>query len=103
MLRKAVETANGRFSEKSLANALSSILLQRSLDKWDDRTTAAFRSALREARDRIEAAALSTDYPAAALRPIVEAKLAELSEMLIKIGEAESIDIDAVRVAGGNR
>ncbi|MEA3044682.1 MAG: hypothetical protein QOH47_2520 [Sphingomonadales bacterium] len=103
VLRKAVETANGRFSEKSLANALSSILLQRSLDKWDDRTTAAFRSALREARDRIEAAALSTDYPAAALRPIVEAKLAELSDMLIKIGEAESIDVDAVRVAGGNR
>lgn len=103
VLRKAIETANGRFSEKSLANALSSILLQRSLDKWDDRTAAGFRSALREARDRIEAAALATDYPAAALRPIVEAKLAELSDMLIKINEAEADDVDSVRVAGGKR
>jgi uridine kinase len=61
VLRKAMETSNGRFSDKSLANSLSSILLQRSLDKWDDRTSDQFRTALREARDRVEAAALDTE------------------------------------------
>lgn len=102
VLRKAIETANGRFSEKSLANALSSILLQRSLDKWDDRTAGAFRTALREARDRIEAAALATDDPAPALRPIIEARLDELNSMLAKIDEAENNTSDgAIRAAGG--
>lgn len=103
VLRKATETANGRFSEKSLANALSSILLQRSLDKWDDRTPAAFRTALREARDRIEAAALATNEPAASLRPIVEAKLAELNNMLAKLVEAENNSIEGIQAVRGIR
>lgn len=89
VLRKAVEAVNGRFSPKSLANALSSILLQRSLDKWDDRTASQFRSALRDARSRIESAALDTDAPAAALRPIIRAKLMELTKILVKIDESE--------------
>lgn len=86
VIRKALETTNGRFSEKSLANSLSSILLQRSLDKWDDRTAEQFRTALRETRERIEAAALDTENPDAALRPIIEARVAELNNMLARIG-----------------
>ena len=103
VLRKAVEAVNGRFSPKSLANALSSILLQRSLDKWDDRTAAQFRSALREARERIEAAALDTETPTAALRPIVRARVEELTRMLVKIDETEDSRVRGLQVAGGKR
>lgn len=103
VLRKAVEAVNGRFSPKSLANALSSILLQRSLDKWDDRTAAQFRSALRDARERIEAAALDTETPTAALRPIVQARVEELTRMLVKIDETEDSRVRGLQVAGGKR
>ncbi len=103
VLRKAVEAVNGRFSPKSLANALSSILLQRSLDKWDDRTAAQFRSALRDARERIEAAALDTEAPTAALRPIVQARVEELTRMLVKIDETEDSRNRGLQVAGGKR
>ncbi|WP_296614620.1 hypothetical protein [Sphingomonas sp.] len=104
VVRKALETANGRFSEKSLANALSSILLQRSLDKWDDRTAPQFRTALREARERVEAASLDTDTPRAALRPIIEAKVADLRQMLAKIDGGEDIAADEdMKIVGGAR
>lgn len=104
VLRKSVEAINGRFSPKSLANNLSSILLQRSLDKWDDRTAAEFRFALRDARERIESAALDTDRPDEALRPIIEARLAGLAAMLQRLDEADDeADGEAgLRVAGGN-
>ncbi|GHD20786.1 hypothetical protein ACFOEZ_20615 [Tianweitania populi] len=103
VLRKAVEAVNGRFSPKSLANALSSILLQRSLDKWDDRTAAQFRSALRDARERIEAAAMDTEKPTVALRPIVQARVEQLTRMLAKIDETEDSRVRSVQVAGGKR
>lgn len=103
VVSKALETANGRFSEKSLANMLSSILLQRSLDKWDDRTGPQFRTALREARERVEAAALDTEEPGQALRPIIEAKVADLQQMLAKL-EQDADNIGAgIRAAGGTR
>ncbi|MBJ6122514.1 hypothetical protein [Sphingomonas mollis] len=102
VLRKALETAEGRFSPKSLANALSSILLQRSLDKWDDRTSPQFRAALREARARIEAAALDVERPAMALRPIVEAKVRELNELLARIDGGDDKSSKG-RVAVGSR
>lgn len=87
VLRKASETANGRFSPKSFAASLSSILLQRPLDKWDDRTAVQFRTALRETRERIETAALDTDQPTPSLKPIVEARLKDLQSLLDKLNE----------------
>lgn len=103
VVRKALETANGRFSEKSLANSLSSILLQRSLDKWDDRTASQFRTALREARDRVEGAALDTDVPGPALRPIIEAKVADLRNMLAKIEGLAECEPGDIKFAGVDR
>jgi hypothetical protein len=78
-------------------------LLQRSLDKWDDRTAAQFRSALRDARERIEAAALDTETPAPALRPIVQARVEELTRMLVKIDETEDSRVRGLQIAGGKR
>jgi hypothetical protein len=100
VLRKSIEAINGRFSPKSLANNLSSILLQRSLDKWDDRTAAEFRFALRDARERIESAALDTENPDESLRPIIETRLAELAAMLQRLDQAH--DEPDLRVARGN-
>ncbi len=85
VLRKAVETANGRFSPKSFAGTLSSILLQRPLDKWDDRTAVQFRAALRETRERIEGAALDTQAPRSELKPIVVARMSDLASLLAKL------------------
>jgi hypothetical protein len=103
VLRKATETSNGRFSDKSLANSLSSILLQRSLDKWDDRTADQFRTALREARDRIESAALETRHPEPKLRPIILAKLSKLNKMLAKVDAVTDKESGSFRVSGGAR
>jgi hypothetical protein len=85
VLARAVETANGRFSPKSFAGALSSILLKASLDKWDDRTAAEFRTALRETRERIEIAAINGERLTPALRPIITARIAELEARLAEL------------------
>ncbi|MGB8843629.1 MAG: hypothetical protein WCC64_21465, partial [Aliidongia sp.] len=85
VLARAVETANGRFSPKSFAGALSSILLKTSLDKWDDRSAAEFRTALRETRERIEVAAINGETLTPALRPIITARIAELESRLAQL------------------
>jgi hypothetical protein len=84
-----VETANGRFSPKSFAGALSSILLKTSLDRWDDRSAIEFRTALREARERIEVAAINSRGLTPALRPIITMRIAELQARLDAIDALE--------------
>lgn len=98
VLRKAIETSNGRFSPKSFAGALSSILLQRGLEKWDDRTAAQFRTVLREARERIETAALDTAQPGARLRPIIAARIRDLNALLARLDDqpGENPDVGAL-------
>ncbi|MFN3779255.1 MAG: hypothetical protein ACK4SI_09700 [Brevundimonas aurantiaca] len=89
VLSRAIETANGRFSPKSFVGALSSILLKTGLEKWDDRSAAEFRTALREARERIEAAALEGSLNTA-LRPIILARLEDLQSRLDDLDAAEA-------------
>lgn len=103
VLRKAVETANGRFSPKSFTGALSSILLQRALDKWDDRTAVQFRAALRETRERLETAALDTKDPGEELRPIVTARLHELQSLLAKLDQLPENFDPGLKQHGGGR
>lgn len=101
VLRKAVETANGRFSPKSFAASLSSILLQRGLDKWDDRTAVQFRAALRETRERLEAAALDTARPGEELRPIITARLEELKSLLAQLDDNSEQSPPGLKNCGG--
>ncbi|WP_213981044.1 hypothetical protein [Sphingomonas sp. dw_22] len=101
VLRKAVETANERFSPKSFAGAMSSILLQRGLDKWDDRTALQFRAALREVRERLETAAIDTTRPRSELRPIIEARLADLANLLAQIDDLPAHSGPGIRKNGG--
>jgi hypothetical protein len=57
---------------------------------------------LREARHRIEAAALDTETPSARLRPILQAKIDEYRRMLIAIDQVDDVAL-GVAASGGQR
>ncbi len=101
VLRTARDTLNGRYSAESLARAVSSVLLQRGLDRWEDGTPAQMRRLLRECRMRIEDAALSVDEPGAALMPIIRGRIASLEEKLHRMSEQS--DLIPMAVTGGTR
>lgn len=92
ILRTARETSNGRFSPQSLARTMSSVLLQKGLDQWGDATVDQFRATLREAKSRIEDAALDAHDPPASLRPVVEARIRNLEGLLEKWGDTGSAE-----------
>jgi hypothetical protein len=89
ILRTARDTVNGRYTPQSLARAVSSILLQRGLEQWQDSTAGQYAMLVRECRARIEEAALSSDRPDERLVPIVKSRIAELQSMLSRIGERD--------------
>lgn len=82
VLVRAREATSGRYTEASFARALSAILLQKGLDKWDDRTANVFADQLREAVERIENAALKAETPSRAMVPLLEGRLSRLYGML---------------------
>lgn len=98
ILRTARDTVNGRFNPKSLARALSSVLLQKGLEQWGDATVDQFRTTLREARTRIEDAALDASELPATLRPVVEAKIVRLEEILGRM-PAPAVNVVSIRKA----
>jgi hypothetical protein len=85
ILRTARDSMNGRYSDEGLARVISSVLLQRSIDKWQDDTKEILRKELRESRERIEAAALDAESPGEGLVPIIEARIIGLQRMLDRI------------------
>lgn len=99
ILRTARETSNGRFSPQSLARALSSVLLQKGLDQWGDATVDQFRATLREAKARIEDAALDAHHPPASLRPVVEARIRSLEGLLKRMPEPKQSVVEFPRKA----
>jgi hypothetical protein len=90
ILRTARDTANGRYTPASLARAISSILLQRGIEQWQDSTTGQFAMLLRECRARIEDAALAADVPSPRLAPVIRERIASLQATLARFeGSAE--------------
>lgn len=85
ILRIARETSNGRYTPESLARAVSSILLQRGVEKWQDDTREHLRKELRECRLRIESAAMDVDTPPAELAPIIRSRIDHLEKQLLRI------------------
>jgi hypothetical protein len=85
ILRTARDTINGRYTPKSLARAVSSILLQRGFEQWQDSTAGQFAMLVRECRARIEDAALASERPDGRLAPIVKNRIAELEDMLARM------------------
>lgn len=89
ILRTARDTTNGRYTPGSLARAVSSILLQRGLEQWQDSTAGQFAMLVRECRARIEDAALASELPDGRLAPIVKSRIAELEGMLARMSHRE--------------
>jgi hypothetical protein len=85
ILRTARDTTNGRCTPQSLARAISSILLQRGFEQWQDSTAGQFAMLVRECRARIEDAALTSERPDGRLAPIVKNRIAELEGMLARM------------------
>ena len=99
VLRTARDTANGRYTPASLARAVSSILLQRGVEQWQDGTSGQYAMLLRECRTRIEDAALATDTPSMRLAPVIRERIAGLHQMLERIEGGKQTR----RAAGGDR
>ena len=91
VLRTARDTLNGSYSPQSLSRTLSSILLQRGIDQWQDTTVEQFRLLLRECRQRIEDTALAADEPYDCMAPLVRARIAALEGMLKRIEKDKSL------------
>ncbi len=85
VLRTARDTMNGRYSAESLARAVSSVLVHRGPEKWEDGTADQMRRLLRECRARIEDAALSAPEPNIGIVPVIEARIRNLQEKLLTI------------------
>ena len=98
ILRTARDTMNGRYSAESLARAVSSVLLHRGPEKWEDGTADQLRRLLRECRARIEDAALAPEDPDPCLMPVVEAQMRKLEAKLLSM-KAMTAPLRAV--AGG--
>lgn len=100
VLRTALDTTNGRYSAESLARAVSSVLLQRGVEKWEDGTASQMRRLLRECRTRIEDAALADAQPGDAVEGIIHARIERLQALLRRFkweGAAKRV------AAGGSR
>lgn len=82
VLRVAADAREGRRSREGLARILSEVLIQRTIDKWQDDTTFHFRKELREARERIEAAALDVEIPSPKMIPVIETRIRHLQAQL---------------------
>jgi hypothetical protein len=85
ILRTARDTTNGRYTPQSLARSVSSILLRRGFEQWQDSTASQFAMLVRECRARIEDAALASERPDGRLAPIVKNRIAELEGMLARM------------------
>jgi hypothetical protein len=93
ILRTARDTTNGRYTPQSLARTMSSILLQRGVEQWQDSTAGQFAMLVRECRSRIEDAALASEQPDRKLAPIVKNRIAELENMLTRMDQGEVFHI----------
>ncbi|KUL96716.1 hypothetical protein DK26_06855 [Bosea sp. WAO] len=85
VLRTARDTLGGRFSPETLARTVSSVLLQRGIEKWQDDTKEQLRKELRECKLRIEAAAMDVEHPSEKLAPVIEARILHLQRQLERI------------------
>ena len=98
ILRLVGDTLNGRYSPETLARSISSVLLQRGIEQWQDGTGENMRMLLRECRTRIEDAALAVECPPQEMAPVIEARIKHLEEQLQRI--RAGVPPQAVAVGG---
>ena len=71
VLERARGATEGRYTESSFVLALSSILLGRGFDKWDDASPREFAEQLRETVAKLERTALESEKPSELLLPLL--------------------------------
>ncbi|WSH78015.1 hypothetical protein U8Q02_39075 (plasmid) [Rhizobium leguminosarum] len=89
VLRTLGDTKKGRYSVEGLARVVSSVLMTRGVEKWQDDTKEHFRKELREARTRIEEASLATEEPPVQMAPIIRARMLYLANQLERIERSQ--------------
>lgn len=90
VLRYASEALNGSLSLDDLADRLSSILLQRRINEWQDPTVGQFRRQLKECRQRIEDTALESSQPSSTIAPLLMARIESLRAILDSVSRVGS-------------
>ncbi len=93
ILARSLEAADGRYSEASFARSLSTILLGRSLEQWDDTSSQLFADKLRDVTSSIEHAAFVAKNPSPSLAPLIKRRIEYLRGVLKQIdqqGQARS-------------
>ena len=71
VLDRARGATEGRYTESSFVLALSSILLGKGFDKWDDASPREFAEQLRETVAKLERTALESEKPSELLLPLL--------------------------------
>ncbi|PVE22860.1 hypothetical protein DC522_19030 [Microvirga sp. KLBC 81] len=89
VVRDAKAMVERRLTTEMLARTISSMLLQRGIEKWQDDTKELLRKELRAFRDRVEAAALDAKEPSEAVAPIIKARIRQLQAQLDRIMGAQ--------------
>lgn len=89
VLRTLGDTRRGRYSAEGLARVVSSVLMTRGVEKWQDDTKEHFRKELREARMRIEEAAIAEKEPAPQMAAIIRARMLYLANQLERIERSQ--------------
>lgn len=92
LLARAREANSGRYTEASFARAVSTILLGKGFDKWDDRTAYSFGQNLSESIKRIEAAAIEVESPGRSTVPLLGERIAHLYEKLARAASSEEAE-----------
>ena len=72
VLDRARGATEGRYTESSFVLALSSILLGKGFDKWDDASPREFAEQLRETVAKLERTALESEKPSELLLPLLD-------------------------------
>jgi len=72
VLNRAKEATKGRYTESSFVLALSSILLGKGFDKWDDTSPREFAERLKETVAKLERTALESARPSKLLLPLLD-------------------------------
>ena len=92
ILRRAFEATNDRFTEASFARAISTIVLDKEIKNWFDRSSIQFEIKLKEIVSRIEMSALESGQPSIVTAPLLKNRIQQWYSKLDNVlGREEAV------------
>lgn len=85
VLSRAREATSGRYTEASFVRALSSILIGRSFDRWDDSSPREFADGIRKVVEELERVAIESSSPSISLVPLLDGRFHIFYEQLARV------------------